>query len=326
MIHKTYRVGQRNINCTIGFNLLCQSTFEHLKNRKILIITDQTVGDLYYESLCQALPSSSFDRYTVPTGEQAKTQAVYHSIIDYLIEHQYDKKTVIIALGGGTVTDLAGFVAATFYRGIDLILVPTTLMAQADAALGGKTALNHALGKNMIGSVYHPSQVVVDVSLLNSLSDRLFNEGMAEVIKMALLSGIDELKKLKNHSQALQSRHLPTLQKVIETAIDFKYAIVKQDEFDQGIRQQLNFGHTIGHAIEYLSDYKLLHGEAVAIGMSMELAKQAPEVAALYDDTLHQLLSIFQLPTSTTICQKRINAQMLKDKKTIDGQVRWVKV
>lgn len=236
--------------------------------KKALIISDTNVYPLYgeevKESLEKVLPVASV---TVPSGEKAKSLSVYSDLLTTCIEEELDRNSIIIALGGGVVGDIAGFTAATYMRGIPFIQVPTTLLAQ-DSSVGGKTGINHPLGKNLIGAFHQPSAVVYDIDMLQSLPDKEWLSGFAEMMKHAYIQDKDYLVWLKENVKSLEDIKKPSIQSSIRRSIAIKAKIVEQDEKEAGIRAFLNFGHTLGHALENVSGYgEFTHGEAVACGM-----------------------------------------------------------
>ncbi len=245
---------------------LCRSILEGRK--KALIISDTKVYPLYGEevkkSLARLLPVA---HVTVPNGERAKSLEVYRDLLTTCIEEELDRNSIIIALGGGVIGDIAGFTAATYMRGIPFIQVPTTLLAQ-DSSVGGKTGINHPLGKNLIGAFHQPSAVVYDIDMLQTLSDKEWLSGFAEMMKHAYIQDPNYLAWLKEHVNTLDDIKKPSIRSSIRRSMKIKATIVEKDEKEAGIRAFLNFGHTLGHALEKVSGYgELTHGEAVACGM-----------------------------------------------------------
>lgn len=258
----------------IGSNLLSQinSYFPALAARDILIITNPTVGQYYQDTLLQALTpqlaGKQLQILQVIDSEIAKSFSYLEQIYNCLGEHAYGRDSVILALGGGVIGDLAGYAAATYLRGIDFYQIPTSLLAQVDSSVGGKTAINYQYGKNLIGAFYQPRGVLIDIEVLQTLAPREFSAGMAEVIKYGCIFSQEFLSYLQNQQALINARDPQVLQQVITQCCRFKAAIVAQDEKEtSGQRALLNFGHTLGHAIEQASAYQLLHGECVALGM-----------------------------------------------------------
>lgn len=238
---------------------------------QVLIITDEHVGPLYLNDVKEAFePECELYDYSIPAGEQSKSLSVYDACISYAIENSLDRNSLVVALGGGVVGDLAGFVASTYMRGVDYIQIPTTILAH-DSSVGGKVAINHPLGKNMVGSFYQPSAVIYDTETLSTLTLQEWRSGMSEVIKHAFLkdlSFLNECLQLPSFKQVSST----TLKNLLRRGITVKSNIVAEDFRERGIRSYLNFGHTLGHAIEAELGYgEITHGEAVAIGMDFAL-------------------------------------------------------
>ena len=259
------------------------------RSRQVAIFTNPTVSSLYLETVLMGLSDLKVDVFTMSDGEAHKNLDTYNDAIDFLMSHRHNRTTCLVALGGGVVGDLTGFVAATFQRGVDFIQIPTTLLAQVDSSVGGKTAVNHPSGKNMIGAFYQPQSVVIDTSVLYSLPEREYAAGLAEVVKYGVIYDADFFAWLETNSAALLARQTDALVDVIRRSCEIKAEIVAQDEREAGLRAILNFGHTFGHAVENLSGYGTwLHGEAVSVGMVM---------AAQFS-----FLTIHHIGTIATIC------------------------
>lgn len=270
-------LGERSYPIHIGRNLIGDATLfaPALKSGRALIVTNDTVGPLYLEPLARTLVSAGvrFDSVTLPDGEQYKDWATLMRVFDALLESRCERSTTLVALGGGVVGDMGGFAAATYQRGMPFIQVPTTLLAQVDSSVGGKTAINHPLGKNMIGAFYQPRMVVADVSTLGTLPDRELKAGLAEVIKYGLIRDEEFLVWLEANMERLVARDSDALMFAIQRSCSSKAGIVVADETEQGVRALLNLGHTFGHAIETALGYGVwLHGEAVAAGTMMAAA------------------------------------------------------
>jgi 3-dehydroquinate synthase len=293
----------------------------------ILIITDEAIEKLYLSKLASIL-SDEYKVYThiVPSGEKAKSFEQYYACQSAALTYGLDRDSVIIAFGGGVVGDLAGFVAATFMRGIRYIQVPTTLLAH-DSAVGGKVAINHPLGKNMIGAFHQPEAVIYDISLLKSLPEKEMRSGFAEVIKHALIKDANFYHWLKEHIHNLDDLQGEKLQYCIKKGIQIKADIVREDEKETGIRAYLNFGHTLGHALESELGYgSITHGDAVALGMLFAIWLSEKEY-----DTLHyrEFVSWFErygFPVSLPnhLEAARLLEKMKSDKKAKAGNVRMV--
>lgn len=294
---------------------------------KVLIITDENVGERYLTDLEQALSSLQPLHFIVPGGESCKTFDVYHSCLTYCLEQKLDRKSLILAFGGGAVGDLSGFVAATYMRGISFIQLPTTILAH-DSAVGGKVAINHELGKNLIGAFYQPEAVFYDLDFLQSLPVHERRSGFAEVIKHALIRDQSFYLELREAVQDLERISEEQLHLALKKGILIKGATVAEDEKEHGVRAFLNFGHTLGHAIEGEAGYgNLTHGEAVAIGMLFAL-RLSKELLNLSFDLADFEEWMKELGYKTGIIRQfdpqRLLERMKQDKKTIGGQVQFV--
>jgi 3-dehydroquinate synthase len=275
MMMKTLQValGERTYPIYIGSGLLSQAALlaQHIQGPSVCIVTNTTVSALYLAPLVHAL-SQDFECTSVilPDGEQYKNLTELNQIFDQLLTSRFSRQVTLIALGGGVVGDMTGFAAACYQRGVPFIQVPTTLLSQVDSSVGGKTAVNHALGKNMIGAFYQPQCVIADTDTLMTLDDRQLSSGLAEVIKYGLINDLDFFEWLEQHIAGLVAREPAILSEAIERSCLDKANIVADDEREQGVRALLNLGHTFGHAIETGMGYgEVLHGEAIAIGMVM---------------------------------------------------------
>lgn len=240
---------------------------------KVAMVTDQPVGRRYATKVLRSLETAGFQprSIVVPSGERAKTMRGVSAILDELVRGRFERTSVLLALGGGVIGDLAGFVAAVFARGMPFIQVPTTLVAQVDSSVGGKTGVNHPLGKNLIGAFHQPRLVLIDPGTLQTLPAREWIAGLAEVIKYGVIADGDFFAYIESHMEALLKLEEPAVIHVIKRSCEIKAAVVGEDERESGLRRILNYGHTVGHALESLSRFrKLVHGEAVAIGMVQE--------------------------------------------------------
>jgi len=335
-------LGDRSYPIHIGANLLAVEHLTrllapHILGVEVLVLTNPTVAPLYVSRVLEALTQYRVDVFEMADGEQYKSLASYGEVQAYLLEKKHSRSTTIIALGGGVVGDLAGFVAATYQRGVNFIQVPTTLLAQVDSSVGGKTAVNHPLGKNMIGAFYQPRAVVIDTLALDSLPPREFAAGMAEVIKYGVIADAEFFNWLEENAPRLASKDAGALQQAIRRACEIKAEVVALDEREGGMRAILNFGHTFAHAIETLSGYgAVLHGEAVAIGMVMaatlsERIRLAPQGTATQ---ISRLLRVFELPVDLLHTQsaegtvdyapESMLEKMAMDKKAEGGRMRFV--
>ena len=264
----------------------------------------------------------------IPDGETSKSLAEAEKLYTRAIELGLDRKSAIIALGGGVVGDLAGFVAATFLRGVDLIQIPTTLLAQVDSSVGGKTAVNHALGKNLIGAFHQPRAVFIDLKFLATLPEREIKSGLGEVVKYGVISDEDFFAYLEDNADKILRRDVQTMARIVKRSCEIKAEVVSADEREAGLRRILNFGHTLAHAVEEQTHYKKFrHGEAVAIGMiaaaqiSCELGKTSAENVR----RLEKLLRRFGMITNCAgLDADKLYAVTFRDKKTVGGVVNWV--
>lgn len=316
----------------IGHHLLSDQSLLncYVHSSQVLIVTNETVSPLYLKQVKQAFSSVQCDTVVLPDGEMYKNHQNLMKIYDALIKHQHHRDTTIIALGGGVIGDLTGFAAATYQRGTRLIQIPTTLLAQVDSSVGGKTAINHTGGKNMIGSFYQPHAVIMDLNTLTTLPEREFRAGFAEIIKYGLLMGgkfLNELTVLLEEGLTSQSHH--KLAQLIAHCCQIKASFVQKDERETGCRALLNLGHTFAHALEAYTHYqRWLHGEAVAIGLycaallSFQLGHLDQSV--LY--SIDRLLQIAKLPRRIPkeIDLKNLQLLMSADKKIKDNHLRFV--
>lgn len=269
---------------------------------KVAIISDETVGKLYGKKLFEKLSVIKPDVFyiEIKDGEQNKSRESKAYIEDVLCQHNCNRDTLLIAIGGGVITDLTGFVAATYNRGIDVIYIPTSLLAMVDAAIGGKTAINTAYGKNLIGAFYLPSAIFISPCYLKTLSHQDYISAFAEILKHAFIYDKNYLQQLINNHQALMEKNLSTLNQVIEKSMMIKLSVTDKDLTEKGLREILNFGHTIGHAIEKVANFNISHGQAVAIGMVIE-AKISHQLGLLEKNELNtivQTIKLFELPTT----------------------------
>jgi 3-dehydroquinate synthase len=267
-------LGERTYPIHIGEGLIGRAELyaPYVRNRRAAIVTNATVAPLYAKRLEAALAAAgaTCQRVELPDGEAHKDWRTLNKVFDALLEAQADRRTVIVALGGGVVGDMAGFAAATYQRGVPYLQVPTTLLAQVDSSVGGKTAINHPLGKNMIGAFHQPLAVIADTATLDTLPEREYAAGLAEVAKYGAIFDEPFLAWLETNAGALRARDPAALAHAIRRSCEIKALIVAQDEREAGVRALLNFGHTFGHAIESASGYgQVLHGEAVAAGMAL---------------------------------------------------------
>lgn len=323
-------LGLRSYPILIGSGLLSQPTVlePYLKHRDVLVVTNDTVGPIYLGPLCSLLHNSQVSSLSLPDGERHKTMATVNVVLDALVTGRYGRDAVVLALGGGVVGDIAGFAAAIYQRGVDFLQVPTTLLAQVDSAVGGKTGVNHPGGKNLIGAFHQPLCVLADTDTLQTLPDRELSAGLAEVLKYGLIADGAFFDWIEAHTQSLLERDPAALRHVIRRSCELKAEIVTQDEREHGRRALLNLGHTFGHAIELNAGYgEWLHGEAVAAGTCMAAAFS--QRLGLTDkgtvERIRRLFSRLKLPVDPPLVDPgKFLAAMGMDKKVIAGQIRLV--
>lgn len=319
-------LGERSYPIVIGSGLLGGdfNLAAHLTGVDCLIVSNETVAALYLDSLKKNLGTSSVHSINLADGESYKTMASVGAVIDSLVQVHANRDTTVIALGGGVIGDIAGFAAACYMRGVGFIQVPTTLLAQVDASVGGKTGVNHPDGKNLIGSFHQPQLVVIDTATLLTLPDRQLKAGIAEVIKHAVISDADFFAWLEANMDALVDRDTVALAYAIRRSCEIKAAVVSEDEREMGKRALLNFGHTFAHAIENCLGYgEWLHGEAVAAGMV--LAAALSEIDPAEKDRIAALIESAGLPTAPpAIAADKLVAAMQMDKKVQAKQLRFV--
>ena len=325
-------LGSRSYDIDIAAGLIGQARCyaDAIRGERVLIVTNETVGPLYVGAVSTALAEShQVDTLVLPDGEQYKTLDTLEKIYDRLLEGSYGRDATIVALGGGVIGDIAGFAAASYQRGIDFVQVPTTLLAQVDSSVGGKTGVNHTLGKNMIGAFHQPTRVLADVDVLETLPAREFAAGMAEVIKYGLIRDAAFFDWLETNIDAINARQPELLIEVIRRSCANKAEVVAADERESGQRALLNLGHTYGHALEAELGYgQWLHGEAVAAGMCMA-ADTARRLGWLDDaqcERIERVISAANLPVAPPreLERTRIRALMGRDKKVEAGTLRLV--
>ncbi|MDA9936353.1 3-dehydroquinate synthase [Gammaproteobacteria bacterium] len=299
------------------------------EHKKTLIITDDGVPQKIVKKVIAACkPSTKVFEIILQQGEKAKSIQNFQKILNFLVESNFDRTDLIIAVGGGVVGDISGYVASSYLRGIPFIQIPTTLLAQVDSSIGGKTAINISAGKNLVGAFYNPKGVIIDTSVLKTLSNREFKAGLAEVIKYALIKNKSLFSLLKRHPKEILLMHHKIIEEIIFASIHTKAQIVTQDEKENGIRAILNFGHTFGHAIEAHGKYKkILHGEAVAKGM--KIASKISYLESLISEKDHKkviaLLEMFEFDLSLNQYNyEELKPYILRDKKIKAGRLNLV--
>lgn len=324
-------LGERSYPIYIGQGLLSRPELltRHIAGRQVAVVTNETVAPLYLQALLQVLEGYSVASVVLPDGEAFKNWETLQLIFDGLLSARHDRRTTVVALGGGVIGDMAGFAAACYQRGVDFIQVPTTLLSQVDSSVGGKTGINHPLGKNMVGAFYQPKAVVIDTSSLNTLPARELSAGLAEVIKYGLICDEPFLAWLEQNMPALRTLDQQALTEAIERSCAAKARVVGADERESGVRATLNLGHTFGHAIETEQGYGVwLHGEAVAVGtvMALEMSHRLGWLSAADRDRGIRLLQAAGLPVvpPQDMTPEQFLQHMAVDKKVLDGQLRLV--
>ncbi|OCG27758.1 3-dehydroquinate synthase [Gilliamella sp. wkB108] len=325
-------LANRSYPIAIGENLL--SEFQHFKlkqGQRVLIVTNETIAPIYLQALIDMLENNGVktDSVIVPDGEKYKTMETWNIILTALLANNHTRNTILIALGGGVIGDVAGFAASAYQRGIKFIQVPTTLLAQVDSSVGGKTAINHPLGKNMIGAFYQPQSVVIDLNCLKTLPQRELSAGLAEVIKYGIILDEAFFNWLESHIEDLLNLEVNALSYCIYRCCELKAQVVAADETEQDMRAILNLGHTFGHAIEAELGYgNWLHGEAVSVGMLMaaHTAKLLGKLTINDIERIKNLLIRAKLPVKrpTQMSVESYLPHMLRDKKVLSGQLRLV--
>lgn len=327
----TVALGERSYPISIGQGLLVQPDLflGAIASKKVMVVTNETIAPLYLEQLKASLEGLVVDTVILPDGEQYKNLEVLNQIFSALLEQLHSRDTTIVALGGGVIGDMAGFAASCYQRGVPFIQVPTTLLSQVDSSVGGKTAVNHPMGKNMIGAFYQPKSVVIDIDCLKTLPERELSAGLAEVIKYGIIYDFAFFEWLEANLDALLALEPEAMSYAIARCCEIKAEVVRQDERESGIRALLNLGHTFGHAIEAEQGYgQWLHGEAVGAGMVM--AAHCAELLGLVDQAqvarMTALIERAKLPVSppSEMGVEQFLPHMLRDKKVLNGVLRLV--
>lgn len=329
----TVDLGERSYPIYIKAGILKDAgfLFSEIRSTHVIIITNEVVAPLYLAQLTQLLEAQNkrINHIVIPDGESEKTLHNFEFILSEMLSMPASRTVCVVALGGGVIGDLSGFVSACYQRGVDFVQVPTTLLSQVDSSVGGKTAVNHPLGKNMIGAFYQPKAVYIDTETLRSLPDREFAAGMAEVIKYGIIYDDAFFAWIESSLEAIKAKEPEALSYMIARCCEIKAQIVALDEHERNVRALLNLGHTFGHAIEAEQGYgNWLHGEAVSAGMVIAsiLANMRGDVSSSDVDRIKAVLSVFALP----VCgPKNMNAQayirhMKRDKKAVDNNMRFV--
>lgn len=303
---------------------------EHLRafGPRIAVIADDVIAGLYGKHLEEKLSESGFEvlLLTFPSGEEHKIRSTKERLEDSLLERGFGRDTSLIAIGGGVSTDLAGYIAATYCRGIPLIMIPTSLLGMVDACIGGKTGVNVPAGKNMIGAIYHPEKILIDPTFLQSLPLRELKNGIVEMIKHGLIADENHFDFLEKHSRELLALKAPYLEKAIWESILIKKAIAEKDEREVGPRFLLNFGHTVGHALEVVTAFKMPHGEAVAIGIVAEshLSLQLGHLSKNSYERIHEIFASYEIPLEIlALSPADVYLAMKLDKKAVENRPRF---
>ncbi|KAH7519903.1 3-dehydroquinate synthase, chloroplastic [Ziziphus jujuba] len=328
-------LGSRSYPIYIGSGLLDQPELlqRHVHGKRVLVVTNNTIAPLYLDKVVDALtrgnPNVSVDSVILPDGEKYKDMDTLMKVFDKAIESRLDRRSTFVALGGGVIGDMCGYAAASFLRGVNFIQIPTTVMAQVDSSVGGKTGINHRLGKNLIGAFYQPQCVLIDTDTLNTLPDRELASGLAEVIKYGLIRDAEFFEWQEKNLKSLLARDPSALAYAIKRSCENKAEVVSLDEKESGLRATLNLGHTFGHAIETGFGYgQWLHGEAVAAGMVMavDLSYRLGWIDDSIVKRVHQILREAKLPTAPpeTMTVEMFKSVMAVDKKVADGLLRLI--
>ncbi|MDA0692404.1 MAG: 3-dehydroquinate synthase [Nitrospinae bacterium] len=331
----TIDLGDRSYDIRVGRHLLQQTgawVTELTNPSRVVIITHPSINRLYGEKLSSSFSGTGvpIDFIEVPEGEKSKSLQQAEKIFDSLLEWKCDRQTVLVALGGGVIGDLTGFIAATYVRGVPFVQIPTTVLSQVDSSVGGKTAVNHPRGKNMIGAFYQPRLVVADLETLETLPEKEFKAGLAEIIKYGVIEDAALFHYLETETQKILSHDNDALAHIVATSCAIKARVVEKDERESHYRMVLNFGHTVGHAIESLTGYSsFIHGEAVAIGMVVA-AKLSQIMGYCSEDVprrISNLLEKFGLPTQLpNLKVEDIIQSIYLDKKTAHKKIRFILV
>jgi 3-dehydroquinate synthase len=328
-------LGERSYDIELGVSL--EQAGERIKGlglgKKIALVTNPTVNKLYGPRVVDSLKTAGFQvvPIEIPDGEKHKTLKSADDIYTKLLKHGFDRKSALVALGGGVIGDLTGFAAATFMRGVPFVQIPTTLLAMVDSSVGGKTGVNHPMGKNMIGAFYQPKKVLMDLGALRTLPKEELLAGMAEVIKYGVIRDAALFDYLDKNREKILALDSDALEHIVRRSCEIKAEVVGQDERESGLRAILNFGHTVGHAVETAENYAMRHGHAVAIGMvyASRLAHRAGLCDASVPDRVEKLIKSYGLPTDLSALSRKPNVTALMDtmqldKKAEGGKVKFV--
>ena len=333
MIQIPVELGPRSYPILVGAGALMSVGSELVRRkvgRKAVLVSDPGIAALHAQPVLESLRAAGFDtvQASVPEGEDAKRLEIASRLWDRLLDAGCDRTSTVVALGGGAIGDLAGFVAATYMRGMNFVQIPTTLLAQVDASIGGKTAIDHPRGKNLIGAFHQPRIVIVDPATLTTLREREFRSGLAEVIKHGIVLDAAYFRELEADIPSLLARDLPTLERVVAGSCRLKAQVVERDEREAELRWVLNYGHTIGHALEVATGFRRwVHGEAVSLGIAAEsrLAQRLGIASGETAERQLRLLSAVGLPVKgLEVDPTTVMDALTRDKKSRDGQVSFV--
>lgn len=322
--------GPRSYPIMIGVNLLDEPGLlnKHVRG-KVMVVTNDTIAPLYLQKVLDSLGNTPKQSVVLPDGEAHKNTETLNLIFDALLSDSFDRGCTVIALGGGVIGDMAGFAAASYQRGVNFVQIPTTLLAQVDSSVGGKTAVNHRLGKNMIGAFHQPVAVLADMSVLETLPDRELKAGLAEIIKYGFIIDAEFFAWLENNMPRLLGRDPEAIAYAVKRSCEIKADVVAADEYERGQRALLNFGHTFGHAIEAGMGYGTwLHGEAISAGMVMglDMSLRCGMIDMAERDRGCAILASAGLPVTPPpeVDKPTFERYMLRDKKVVDGKIRLI--
>ncbi len=323
-------LGDRSYPIFIGENILTQSNIaSFVSGKQVMIVSNETIAPLHLQALVDQLAGLQVDQVILPDGEQFKNLASVELIFDQLLEKRHNRTTTLIALGGGVVGDMTGFAAACYQRGVNFIQIPTTLLSQVDSSVGGKTGVNHPLGKNMVGAFYQPQVVVADIGFFSTLAKREVAAGISEVVKYGLIYDADFFVWLEENMQAIVNIDPQAMSYAVKRSCEIKAQVVAEDETEQGIRAWLNLGHTFGHAIETHQGYgNWLHGEAVAAGTIMALDLSC-RLGWISEELLARTKAMFEIAGLPVLPPENMTEDdfiqlMSVDKKVLEGKIRLV--
>lgn len=325
-----FKIDGRKIPIFVGHNVCGKASIsKYIDYKDIVIITNTKIAKLHLKKLEKSLKSFNVKTLIFPDGEKYKNISSLNKVHDFLIKSKFNRNLTVIALGGGVIGDLAGFASDTFLRGVNLIHIPTTLLAQVDSSIGGKTGVNHKYGKNLIGSFKHPVAIFIDISYLKTLPQKEYISGLSEVVKYGAIGDRAFLRWLNTNSKLILERDPDSLVKLILMSVKAKVSVVQKDEKESNIRAHLNFGHTLGHAIESSLNYKgISHGEAVSIGMLFASAISVEKSDLKIDEfnLIENTLANFSLPVRipSSIPGAKILQNMTYDKKNKKGKINFV--